>query len=170
MPIHHMHWATVWAVEIFRIRICRVYAYQNTRVGGLRTGIWLIFFTTPYSTALGKRRKLDVHSHICRAHVENSSYLAMHIFYFNWTCIISANYWLDLWNFIWRWYLDTWPKNDVISFSRKRFCVLRLRLELGLGLAEIRFPSTSIRVSVLHPEHLTIACLLTYRWDALCLC
>jgi len=34
-----------------------------------------------------------------------------------------------------KWYLDTCPKNDVISFFRKGFCALGL----GLELAEIRF-------------------------------
>jgi len=66
-------------------------------------------------------------------------------------------------------YLDTCPKNDVISFFQKRFCALglelglvlqlgfelRLGLGLRLGLAEIRlntfFGQTSIRSSVLDP-------------------
>jgi len=41
-------------------------------------------------------------------------------------------------------YLDTCPKNDASSFSRKLFCALRLRFELGLRF-KFRF---SIRVRV----------------------
>jgi len=43
------------------------------------------------------------------------------------------------------------PKNDVISFSRKRFCAsglgleLGLRLRLGLELAEIRLKTISVK-------------------------
>jgi len=44
------------------------------------------------------------------------------------------------------WYLGTCPKNDVIPFSRKRFCALGLEgeLELRLELAEIRSNSFSV--------------------------
>jgi len=53
-------------------------------------------------------------------------------------------------------YLDTCSKNDVISFSRKRFCALGLELELevrvrvgvivlGLELTEIRLNTFSVK-------------------------
>jgi len=54
-------------------------------------------------------------------------------------------------------YLDTCPKNDVISFSRKDFCALglglglelelgyELRLKLGSQLTEIRLNTFSVK-------------------------
>jgi len=38
-------------------------------------------------------------------------------------------------------YLDSCPKNDVISFSRKRFYALGL----GLGLADLRLNTFSVK-------------------------
>jgi len=55
--------------------------------------------------------------------------------------------------------LDTCPKTDVISFSRKRFCALELGfglgLRLGLVLAEILLNTFSVkcRPSVLDPYY-----------------
>jgi len=43
--------------------------------------------------------------------------------------------------------VDTCPKNDVISFSRKGYCALGLGLGLGLGLesADIRLNTFSVK-------------------------
>jgi len=48
-------------------------------------------------------------------------------------------------------YLDTCPKNDFISFSRKGFCALGLGLELGLGFTvrvDVRVSGNTFSVKV----------------------
>jgi len=60
-------------------------------------------------------------------------------------------------------YLDTFPKNDVISFSRKRFCTiglefeLHLVLDLRLELAEIRLNTFSVKRPFGHHQVLRIS-------------
>jgi len=37
-------------------------------------------------------------------------------------------------------YLDTCPKNDVISFSRKRFCALEVRVKVSENTFSVKRP------------------------------
>jgi len=52
--------------------------------------------------------------------------------------------------------LDICPKNDVIWFSRKGFCALRLGLRLRLGEIRLSFGQTSIRASFISDRPITI--------------